>query len=304
MMFSCCSTELVFDSNNITTSVYVPCAIFCGGGEYVRYSIYGTFFHPLQRLYLAPRSADHKTNAEERGAHYFNKQIIGFVTMVLSKEEERTAHALAQAEAVFDAVAKGAPKDDCDEEPDDDGAVVDNEDGSGDDDLSQESLIKEEKAWVDPWVEEKFDDFAKGSNQIATTDFPKLLEALEPTYGAPTYCEETIKKISSVEDSSSDKVITRKAFLDWYTDWLCGGEPTTASVQGVGEPLVPINLFHALASQAASQAKYDAIVDKLTESLFVERDKRLELKNQVEELKTVVHEMKSKIELLTLTSQE
>ena len=105
------------------------------------------------------------------------------------------------------------------------------------------------------------------------------------------------KKISSVEDSSSDKVITRKAFLDWYTDWLFGEEPAAASAQGVGEPLDPINLFHALASQAASQAKGSEIVRNLTEALVMERDERHELQNQVEELKTVVHEMKSKIEL-------
>ena len=93
--------------------------------------------------------------------------------------------------------------------------LVDQDDD--DDGSSQESEIKEEKAKA----EEAFDDVAKGSNHIATTDFPKLLEAL-----GSTYCEEehrrTIKKISSVGDSSSDKVITRKAFLDWYIDWLFG----------------------------------------------------------------------------------
>lgn len=79
---------------------------------------------------------------------------------------------------------------------------------------------------------------------------------------------------------------------------------TAASAQGVGESLLaPINLFNAPASQAASQAKSDAIVDKLTEtslqlaeSLVVERNKvdkltelvieergaRLEVQNQVE----------------------
>ena len=52
-------------------------------------------------------------------------------------------------------------------------------------------------------------------------------------------------------------------------------------------------------------------VEKLSELVIMERDRRLELQNQVEQqgvsildLKNVVHEMKSKIELLTLTSQK
>ncbi len=332
--------------------------------------------------------------------------------MVLNKEEERTDHALAQAEAVFDAVAgvKGSTHItrnaflDWYMFKDRDSAAVDTEGGFGHDDSSSESGIKEEKAMA----EEAFDDFAKGSNHIATTDFPKLLEAL-----GSTYCEEehrrTIKKISSVEDSSSDKVITRKAFLDWYIDWLFadgdsdeesddksapfaaskkeestvpatssafppmstaahknpfGKAATPSSSSSAFPPMskaapkssltstsapapvasssafppmskaapkspftstsapapaasssaqapataasaqgVPINLFHALASQATSQAKNDATFLQLTEALAMERDERIWLKNQVEELKNVVHEMKSKIELLTLTSQ-
>ena len=130
----------------------------------------------------------------------------------------------------------------------------------------------------------------------------------------------------------------------------------------VGESLVPINLFDALQAASQSQAKSDAIVQKMAESvqkiaesvqkiaeslsmecvlraglqnqveqqgesiqtlaeslvmerglrielqnllmttsetLAMERDERIWLKNQVEELKNVVHEMKSKIEVLS-----
>jgi hypothetical protein len=42
------------------------------------------------------------------------------------------------------------------------------------------------------------------------------------------YCKEehrasgTIKKIRSVDASSGNKIITKKAFVDWYLDWLFG----------------------------------------------------------------------------------
>jgi hypothetical protein len=105
--------------------------------------------------------------------------------MVLNKEEG-TAHSLALAQA-------------------------EENEKSGDDGFSDDESFDETA-----WVKGIFDDFAKGSNHIATPDFPKLLEAL-----GLTYCEEdhrrTIKKISSVEDS-----ITFKAFFDWYIDWMYG----------------------------------------------------------------------------------
>ena len=119
----------------------------------------------------------------------------------------------------------------------------------------------------------------------------------------------------------------------------------------VGESLVPINMFDALQAASQSQAKSDAIVQKMAESvqkiaesLSLEVDLRVRLKNQVEqqgvsqlqgqedirqlqmvqaqgaadfqglwkkvdeeaaekeELKNVVHELKTKIEVLVLTS--
>ncbi|KAL3799320.1 hypothetical protein ACHAW5_001257 [Stephanodiscus triporus] len=84
------------------------------------------------------------------------------------------------------------------------------------DDSSQGSDIAEEKAKA----EEAFDALGKGSTQIPVSDLSKLFESM-----GTTYCEEehirTIKKISS-QDESGEKVITRKAFLDWYVDWLFG----------------------------------------------------------------------------------
>ena len=84
------------------------------------------------------------------------------------------------------------------------------------DDSSQESEIAEEKAKA----EKAFDALGKGSTKIPVSDFSKLFESM-----GTTYCEEehtrTIKKISTL-DESGEMVLTRKAFLDWYVDWLFG----------------------------------------------------------------------------------
>ncbi|KAL7553465.1 hypothetical protein ACHAWF_016746 [Thalassiosira exigua] len=90
--------------------------------------------------------------------------------------------------------------------------LVDQEDES-----SQESDIAEEKAKA----EDAFDKFGEGSKKIKASDFGDLLGSM-----GTTYCEEehrrTIKKISSVDESSREKIITRKVFVDWYVAWLFG----------------------------------------------------------------------------------
>eukprot|EP00804_Cyclotella_cryptica_P018822 CCRYP_018694-RB/>CCRYP_018694-RB protein AED:0.13 eAED:0.13 QI:0/0.4/0.5/1/0.6/0.5/6/398/2810 len=59
------------------------------------------------------------------------------------------------------------------------------------------------------------------SDSILASDFGKLIESL-----GTTYCEEehlrTIKKISTLDSSSGDRIITKKAFVDWYVEWLFG----------------------------------------------------------------------------------
>eukprot|EP00984_Skeletonema_dohrnii_P023992 scaffold13097_cov183-Skeletonema_dohrnii-CCMP3373.AAC.1 len=138
----------------------------------------------------------------------------------------------SQFEALVDEVGEGFHGDEMDKQlaainKDDQGdisrnafvrwycSLVDQDDD--DDGSSQESEIAEEKEKA----EEAFDALANDSEHISVTEFPKLLESL-----GSTYCEEehrrTIKKISSVDDASSDKVITRKAFIDWYIEWLFG----------------------------------------------------------------------------------
>ena len=81
---------------------------------------------------------------------------------------------------------------------------------------SQRTIGTEEKAKA----EKAFDALGKGSTKIPVSDFSKLFESM-----GTTYCEEehtrTIKKISTL-DESGEKVLTRKAFLDWYVDWLFG----------------------------------------------------------------------------------
>eukprot|EP00956_Cyclotella_meneghiniana_P005662 scaffold7301_cov53-Cyclotella_meneghiniana.AAC.1 len=60
-----------------------------------------------------------------------------------------------------------------------------------------------------------------GNDSLLVADFGKLIESM-----GTTYCEEehrrTIKNISTVDSSSGEKVITKKAFVDWYVDWLFG----------------------------------------------------------------------------------
>ena len=61
------------------------------------------------------------------------------------------------------------------------------------------------------------------SDSILASDFKKLIKSM-----GIVYCKEehrasgTIKKISSVDASSGNKIITKKAFVNWYLDWLFG----------------------------------------------------------------------------------
>eukprot|EP00804_Cyclotella_cryptica_P018819 CCRYP_018694-RF/>CCRYP_018694-RF protein AED:0.08 eAED:0.23 QI:0/0.28/0.25/1/0.57/0.62/8/398/3234 len=79
------------------------------------------------------------------------------------------------------------------------------------------------------------------SDSILASDFGKLIESL-----GTTYCEEehlrTIKKISTLDSSSGDRIITKKAFVDWYVEWLFGDGDSESVGEGSGdesEPYVP-----------------------------------------------------------------
>ncbi|KAL7539617.1 hypothetical protein ACHAXR_009457, partial [Thalassiosira sp. AJA248-18] len=159
------------------------------------------------------------------------KKAMGVFNTILADTEGSDSSLLASNfESLVDEIGEGFHGDELDKQL----ALVD-PDGSGvitsaafvkwycnfvdqeGDESSQESEIAEEKANA----EEAFDAVSEGSTKIPASEFGKLLESM-----GTTYCEEehvrTIKKISSSDESSGDKVIMRKAFVDWYIDWLFG----------------------------------------------------------------------------------
>ena len=86
------------------------------------------------------------------------------------------------------------------------------------DESSKVSEVAKERAKA----EETFVGLAgDSSDSILASDFDKLIESL-----GTVYCEEehrhTIKKISTVYALSGNKIISKKAFIDWYLDWLFG----------------------------------------------------------------------------------
>eukprot|EP00985_Skeletonema_marinoi_P007453 scaffold3280_cov177-Skeletonema_marinoi.AAC.1 len=160
------------------------------------------------------------------------KAAQAFDSVLADADGCKTTLPSSQFEALVDEVGEGFHGDEMDKQlaaidKDDQGDITRNafvrwycslvDQDDDDDGSSQESEIAEEKEKA----EEAFDALANDSEHISVTEFPKLLESL-----GSTYCEEehrrTIKKISSVDDASSDKVITRKAFIGWYIEWLFG----------------------------------------------------------------------------------
>lgn len=75
--------------------------------------------------------------------------------------------------------------------------------------IPRQAFLDSWSDWYQAEAEEKFDEIAQGSNHIATTDFPNLLETMG-VVNRNSSCE----KIDNI--SEEVKVIARQDFLDWY----------------------------------------------------------------------------------------
>ena len=181
-----------------------------------------------------PSSQEESSELKEYFKTQPGKKALEVFNNILSEAEDSGASSLptTKFEALVEEIGEGFHGDELDKQlalvdPEQSGKIgrtafvkwycnlVDQEG----DDSSQESEVAEEKANA----EEAFDGVSNGSSTIPASDFGKLIESM-----GTTYCEEehrrTIKKISTVDESSGDKVISKKSFVSWYVDWLFGDD--------------------------------------------------------------------------------